>query len=397
MAQQYVDFTWVKSEADFSAVLSHYKITFPPGREQLKVRCPFHSEAEPSLSVNLPEKKFKCFGCNAQGSILDFVVGIEGSNLRAAAIKLAEICGCGLAPPKGAGENRGRKKAKEGPDKAQSADDEKKRASEAPTEPASVVPSKALALTQDEIDRISKIGTPEAEGWVWDRAQEHQGVATAALPRSPVRERRSAPRSEGVNPPLGVTLTLDPKHPYLAGRGLAPETVAEFGLGYCGRGLMRGRIAIPIHDADGNLVAYAGRWPGDEGWPEGEGKYKLPKGFEKSAVLFNLHRVLRSRRFAESDAVILVEGFFSVFWITQLECVGNVVALMGRELSERQEALLCEHFSRVTLLLDGDVPGREATATLLPRLARRVHVKAPVMPEGRSPDGLPFNELEELL
>lgn len=199
-----------------------------------------------------------------------------------------------------------------------------------------------------------------------------------------------------MNPPLGVTLSLDPKHPYLARRGLTPETVAEFGLGYCGRGLMRGRIAIPIHDEAGELVAYAGRWPADDGWPEGEGKYKLPKGFEKIAVLFNLHRVLRSDRF-ESDAVILVEGFFSVFWITQLECVGNVVALMGRDLSEAQEALLCEHFSQVTLLLDGDAPGREATAALLPRLARHVHVKAPVMPEGTSPDGMTFDELASLL
>lgn len=375
MAQQYVDFTWVKSEADFAAVLSHYKIKFPPGREQFKVICPFHSEAEPSLSINVPEKKFKCFGCNAQGSILDFVVGMEGSNLRQAAIKIAEICGCGLAPPKGGAKNQGRTKADErpkNPETAQSAHEKAEATSEALVEPARVVPSNA-----------------PAEG--------RQEVASAVPPRSPVRERRSDPRSKGVNPPLGVTLTLNPKHPYLAKRGLDPETIAEFGLGYCSRGLMRGRIAIPIHDADGNLVAYAGRWPGDEGWPEGEGKYKMPKGFEKSSVLFNLHRALLNRRFSESEAVILVEGFFSAFWITQFGCIGRVVALMGRELSTAQEALLCEHFSCVTLLLDGDAPGREATAALLPRLVRRMYVKAPVMPEGKSPDSMTFNELTDLL
>lgn len=373
MAQQYVDFTWVKSEADFVKVLSHYGIKFPPGRDQFKASCPFHSEAEPSLSINVPEKKFKCFGCNAQGSILDFVVGIEGSNLRQAAIKLAEICGCGLAPPKGAVQNRGRRKAEEAPssaDTAKSTAEEEVRTAAAPAQPARGLRSK-----------------PPAE--------EHREAVSAASAPSSDSQRRQDPKKTAVNPPLEVKLPLDPKHPYLAGRGLARETIAEFGIGYCGRGLMRGRIAIPIHDADGNLVAYAGRWPGNDGWPEGEGKYKLPKGFEKSAVLFNLHRVLRSDRFG-SDAVILVEGFFSVFWITQLAC-GHVVALMGRDLSEAQEALLCEHFSQVTLLLDGDAPGREASAALLPRLARRLHVKAPTMPEGKSPAEMSLNELVEFL
>ena len=39
---------------------------------------------------------------------------------------------------------------------------------------------------------------------------------------------------------------------------------------------MKGRIAVPIHNAGGELVAYAGRWAGDDSEiPEGEGKYKL--------------------------------------------------------------------------------------------------------------------------
>ncbi len=42
-------------------------------------------------------------------------------------------------------------------------------------------------------------------------------------------------------------------------RGLTPETVNVFGVGYCPRGLMRGRVAIPIRNERGELVAYAGR------------------------------------------------------------------------------------------------------------------------------------------
>jgi len=94
-----------------------------------------------------------------------------------------------------------------------------------------------------------------------DAALLHRGQeAPGARRPSPVRRKPAAPRP---SPPLTFRLTLDPEHPYLAERGLSPETVAAFGLGYCSRGILAGRIAIPIHDAAGRLIAYAGRWPGE--------------------------------------------------------------------------------------------------------------------------------------
>ena len=88
-------------------------------------------------------------------------------------------------------------------------------------------------------------------------ARKHEGAAVPDLPESAGTKRR-APRA--VNQPLGFNLSLDPDHPYLGERGVSPATVAKFGLGYSDRGIMKGRICIPIHDADGRLVAYAGRW-----------------------------------------------------------------------------------------------------------------------------------------
>jgi DNA primase len=96
-----------------------------------------------------------------------------------------------------------------------------------------------------------------------------------------------APEEDGPNKPLGFALqNLDPAHPYLAERGLSAEAIAEFGLGYCQKGSMTGRVVIPIHNAEGQLVAYAGRWPGtppDELSP----KYKLPPGFRKAHEAFH--------------------------------------------------------------------------------------------------------------
>jgi hypothetical protein len=84
------------------------------------------------------------------------------------------------------------------------------------------------------------------------------------------------------NKPLGFTLReLDGTHPYLAKRRLEPATIAEFGLGLCNAGTVIGRIVIPIHNAQGELVAYFGRWPGTP--PGDTPRYSFPKGFRKSA------------------------------------------------------------------------------------------------------------------
>lgn len=47
---------------------------------------------------------------------------------------------------------------------------------------------------------------------------------------------------------------------------------------------MAGRCCIPIENASGELVAYAGRLVGEGDPPEGQDKYQLPKGFHNSAL-----------------------------------------------------------------------------------------------------------------
>src|SRR5205814_129506 len=109
-----------------------------------------------------------------------------------------------------------------------------------------------------------------------------------------------------VNEPLGFALNhLDSKHSYLSNRGLSEETISTFGIGFCEKGSMAGRVAIPIENQSGKLVAYAGRWPGDP--PENQSKYRFPKDFRKSLEVYNYHRA------ANADPempLVVVEGFF---------------------------------------------------------------------------------------
>ena len=182
------------------------------------------------------------------------------------------------------------------------------------------------------------------------------------------------------NEPLGFELTGVAYHPYLALRGITRQTAEFFGVGYFeGRGLMANRIVVPIHDENGELIAYAGRSLDGQ-----EPKYRLPFGFHKRLVLYNRHRV-------SGGQVVLVEGFFGCVKVQQagFPCV----ALMGRYLSPEQERLL--DFDSNIAMLDDDEPGREATQRLLPRLCPKAWVRV-VTPKGQ-PDEMTTDELQELL
>ena len=40
--------------------------------------CPFHSERTPSFTIYEGGQRFKCFGCNATGDVLDFIQAMHG-------------------------------------------------------------------------------------------------------------------------------------------------------------------------------------------------------------------------------------------------------------------------------------------------------------------------------
>ena len=76
-------------------------------------------------------------------------------------------------------------------------------------------------------------------------------------------------------------------------------------------------IAIPIHNERAELVAYAGRAINDS-----EPRYRLPTGFHKSHLLYNLHRVATAE-------VVIVEGFFDCMKVWQSLHPFVVVAAPG--------------------------------------------------------------------
>jgi DNA primase len=215
-----------------------------------------------------------------------------------------------------------------------------------------------------------------------------QRAAVRRDQESPVAVERPAERKPAGNPPLRFWLDLDGTHPYLQQRGVDAKTAHEFGVGWhAGPGLMSRRIAIPIHDADGRLVADCGRAL-DGRTP----RYLFPAGFQKARVLFNYHRA----RATGAGEVIVVEGFFDCLRVYQAG-FPNVVALMGVAFSQAQRQLLASQVRHVTLVLDGDPAGRAAAEPIRRALTRACPVTQIELGPGVQPDQLSAPEIRRIL
>jgi DNA primase len=196
-----------------------------------------------------------------------------------------------------------------------------------------------------------------------------------------------------VNPPLSFQLRVDPDCEYGFGRGLTKDIMEYFGAGRClSKGAFSGRFVIPLHNERGELVGYAGRSLDDA-----EPKYLFPskdKGFHKSHLLFNLHRVI-GPEWTDAQPAILTEGFFAPMKF--LNAGFRCLASLGASLSQVQEKLLVRHFKRVLLLFDGDHAGRQCTDDCLVRLGRKLWVRALDLAPGQQPDHLSTDDLAALL
>lgn len=145
------------------------------------------------------------------------------------------------------------------------------------------------------------------------------------------------------NPPLTFTLkTLDPHHASLTGLGLAASTLERFGAGYCTKGLFKGRLAVPIHSGQGELVAYAGLALDHKESPQ----TLFPPKFYPALEVMNLHRLGELAgeegpfclaptlqdflRLAETGAACLLGLFDGSLSVEQEEAIGGAVRLSGQ-------------------------------------------------------------------
>ena len=75
----------IKNSVDIAEVIKVHGVELKNNR----ACCPFHSEKTPSFFVNTKKQYFHCFGCGADGDVIDFTAQLYGLDAKSAAEKLA--------------------------------------------------------------------------------------------------------------------------------------------------------------------------------------------------------------------------------------------------------------------------------------------------------------------
>ena len=338
--------------------------------------CPFHQEKTPSFHVYRDKQYFHCFGCQANGNAIRFLMDLEQRNFVDVVKELADKAGIELPKEQ---------------------HDSKKISYQRKVSPAIVEEAKhePILLSNDPFAEFSQ------PTWL-DEAAPQQGNLYDLL--------------ENVAQFYEAQLLLAPlAQNYFQKRGLNSQTIQFWRLGYApedwqhlekafpqdveglkilglirtsdsGRDfdLLRDRVIFPIRDNKGRVVGFGGRALNDDIKP----KYiNSPDSevFHKNQLLYGLYegRKLKAQNW------LMVEGYMDVIALQQYG-ISGAVATLGTASNTDHLNLLFKQNSCVTIAFDGDAAGQKAARRTLeialPLLNDGKELKFFVLPNEHDPD-----------
>lgn len=201
---------------------------------------------------------------------------------------------------------------------------------------------------------------------------------------------------------------------YIKNRGLSPETIKKFGLGFStlkdrelsefllSKGYkkevisasgvsffdnqnklhdrFRGRVIFPIFDVRDRIIGFGGR-----ALDNSQPKYLN----SPETVVFNKRRNLYCLNFAKKShekEVIVVEGYMDAISLYQ-NGIDNAVATLGTALAPEQGRLLRKYFEEIVISYDSDSAGQAAASRGLDLLSdMEIAVRVMKIEEGKDPD-----------
>jgi DNA primase len=334
--------TDVKQRLDIVEFVSEY-VTLQKAGRNFKGLCPFHTEKHPSFFVFPEQQSWHCFGaCGTGGDIFSFIMKKEGIDFGQALRFLAQRGGVTLSPL-------------EAPSKAE---DEKK-------------------------ERLFQINEAATEYYHHLLSSTKAGEAARKyLARRKITAETIKEFRLGFSPDAWETIKN-----YLLGKGYTEKELAEAGLiiekeegGSYDR--FRNKLMFPICDIQGRVTGFGARVLDDS----------LPKyinspqtlNFDKSSRLYGIDKAKSAIR--KKNLVIIVEGYMDVLAAHQ-HGWQNVVGSMGTSLTEKQVEGIKRLTNNVTLALDADLAGEEATLRGRAILAySNTEAKVMLLPQGKDPD-----------
>ena len=194
---------------------------------------------------------------------------------------------------------------------------------------------------------------------------------------------------------------------YLKERGLKPEIIKKYGLGFAGErwdsllsamrklgftdeeliaanlcsrsqnagnlyDRFRNRVIFPILDLRGNVIAFGGRTIEKDGNPKYLNSSDTPV-FKKGRNLFSMNFAKKS----QSKRLILAEGYMDVIAVHQAG-FENVVASLGTALTPDQCRLMRQYAEEVVISYDSDAAGQNAAVKAI-NLLRAVGLRPKIL------------------
>ncbi len=368
--------------------------------------CPFHQEKSPSFHVYRDKQYYHCFGCQANGNAIRFLMDIESRNFIDVMKDLANQTGIEL--PKDNQDNSKLSYKRETPKALPKKDNPPTHVAQDPTTTSAkntgvhfeADPFEAFQQYPDfdpvQFDDNHSINIHEPmqqEGNLYDLLENVAQFYERQLPNSQVAQQ------------------------YFKKRGLSAETLQYWRLGYApedwqhlekafpqdieglkliglirssdsGRDfdLLRDRVIFPIRDAKGRVVGFGGRALNDEIKP----KYiNSPDSevFHKNQLLYGLYEGRKQK----AHDWLMVEGYMDVIALQQYGIFG-AVATLGTASNTEHLNILFKQNNQITIAFDGDAAGQKAARRTLeialPLLNDGRELKFFVMPKEHDPDSL---------
>ncbi len=304
-----------------------------------KALCPFHQEKSPSFTVSQTKQFYYCFGCQASGNAIGFLMAYDRLSFIEAVEYLARQQGVTL-PKEYIGESVHNKAS---PDYYELLKQVMRFYSATlKANDRAIQYLKNRGLTGEVCKRFG-IGYAKAE---WDALIKHFGATSV--------------------PTLLETGMLIEKNNSRYDR-------------------FRDRIMFPVRDKSGRILGFGGRIIDN-----GEPKYlNSPETllFHKGSELYGLYEAMQAQR--HFDYILVVEGYMDVIALAQYG-ISAVVATMGTALTQKQMNRLFRTSQEVILCFDGDTAGRQAAwralEVSLPLLGDERSLKFIFLPEDEDPD-----------
>lgn len=197
--------------------------------------------------------------------------------------------------------------------------------------------ARLLDLSYDEaVERIISART-----YAYDEDDVYDDSAPAPMVVEPFDEPLvTVPLPTEFHPLHGATSTFSqPYRRYAERRGLTPDLIRAYNIGYCVTGRYSKRLVVPVTHL-GTNVSFVARAISEKKRP----KVDTPSGNEQGSYLFNLDHI-----WGRKDAVI-VEGVFDALALPEI-----AVATFGKKISDAQVyALAIAGIESVTYVWDAD-------------------------------------------